>query len=295
MGKKQDTRNTPKVIPLPPEQQARKAARRKRRIRLRILRTALVLTVLLILAFIVALTVLHISGKVAQKNGEPASFLGVKEILVEGDTRYAAEDIIAASHLYVGQSLLVVNKVEAHNAILAQFPYLDYVDVGNSSFSTIVIKVRETTVMGAVQTGEEWLIVGENNHTLERVSTEGIPTGAVEITGADLVGVTLGEPLLEERSLRIVSTLLTAADTYGLENLTRIDMTEKTDIHIIWKGQIDVKLGNESNLATQVEALQKLLPVLLNNNGEGATGLLDMTSYADDDSANDRAIFTPAG
>lgn len=284
----------PTAVELTPEQRARKAARQKRRRRRRMMRTAIVLTVLLLLSLVITLAVLHISGKIAQKDGKPAGFLSVKEILVEGDTRYAPEDIIEASGLYVGESLLVINKVQAHNAILEKFPYLDFAGVGNSSFSTVVISVRETKVMGIVEGSADWLVLGENNHALERVSSEELPEDMVQIVGADLTGETVGEPLLDERSMRVASTILTAAETVGLEGLTRIDMAEKTNVRVQWKGQIDVLLGNESNLAGQIQALQKMLPTLIGNNGEGATGTLDMTSFADDDSTNDRGFFTPA-
>ena len=274
-------------------QQARQAMRRKRRLRRRILRTALVLTVLLVLALLVALLILHISGKAAQKKGETASFLVVKSIQVEGETRYSPEDIIRASHLYVGESLLVVNKVQAHNAILQQFPYLDHVDVGNASFSTIVIRVRETKVIGTVKTAQGWYVLGENNHALELVSAQDVFADTVRIIGAGTVNETVGEPLLDDRCLRVTRTLLNAANDCGLEGITCIDLTEKTNIRLLWKDQIDVQMGNESNLDAQVRVLQKFLPTILNNNGQSATGRLDMSSYADDDSGNDRAIFSP--
>ena len=273
---------------------ARKAARRKRRIRRRIIRIAIVLTALLLVALLIALVVLRISGGIAKDKGEAASLLAVKAIEVEGDTRYTDEEIIAASGIYVGESLLVINKVEAHNAVLARFPYLDTVDVGNASFSTIRIQVRETPVMGVVETATGYLVVGENNRALELITDEAtLPAGAVRIQEATLLEETVGKPLLNERSLRVTATLLSAARQYGLADVTGIQLGQKTNIRLMWKNQIEVVLGNESNLALQIKALVGILPTLLNNNGEGATGRLDMRSYADGDAANDRAIFSP--
>lgn len=283
-----------KPVPAPGTPEARQAARRKRRIRRRIIRMTIVLTVLLLLALIIALVVLRISGEIAHKNGSTTSFMAVKAIEVEGDTRYTDEEIIAASGIYVGESLLVVNKVEAHNTILAAFPYLDAVDVGNASFSTIRIQVRETPVMGVVETSAGYMVLGENNHALELITDEtALPTGAVRIRGAALVNETVGQPLLEERALNVCATLLVAARENGLTDLTLIDLTERTNICLMWKDQIQVVLGNESNLPLQIKALKGVLPTLLGNNGEGATGRLDMSSYADDDSSNDRSVFSP--
>ena len=286
-------KKSPEVNPRPTDRDARMAARKRKRRRLKMMRMAIVLTVLLLLALIIALVVLHISGSIAKHNGTKTEFLAVTAIDVTEDTRYTPEEIIEASGLFVGESLLVVNKVEAHNAILAQFPYLDYVDVSNSSFSTIHITVRETTVLGAVQLTDGFMVMGENNHALEQLAEEALPADMLRVYGADTVGQTVGETLLAERDMQMCRTLFAAAESYQLDNMSRIDLTEKTNVRIRWKEQIDVVLGNESNLAAQIKALTGILPTLLANNGDAVTGRLDMTSYADDDASNDRAIFSP--
>ncbi len=273
--------------PLPDSDAARKAARRKRRIRRRIIRTTIVLTVFLILVVLIGLLVLRITGA-------SISILAVKAVTVEGETRYAQEQIIKTGGIYVGQSLLVVNKVQAADNILAQFPYLEHVDVGSSSYGTIRIAVREARVMGVVETAAGYMVLGANNHALELITDEtALPAGAVRIRGAALLEETVGKNLLDERGLNVCTTLLTAAEQYGLSGITLIDMTEKTNIRLMWKDQIQVVLGNESNLTMQIKAFTGILPTLLGNNGDTATGRLDMSSYADDNSSNDRAIFSP--
>lgn len=271
----------------------RQRARRRRRRRKKLLGMAILTAGVLLLLLVVALVVLHITGTVAKNNGSQLSFLAVKDIRVEGDTRYSAEEVIQASGIYVGESLLVVNKVQAHDAILKQFPYLERVEVSNVSFSTIRIQVEETAVLGAVQTPDGFAMLGRNNHRLENLSEDRLPAGTVRIYGASLQGAQIGEDLLDERCLRIVRTLLTAVEQNGVESLTAIDLTEKTNIQAVWREQILLVLGNESNLAEEIRAFQALLPTLLKNNGEQAIGRLDMTSYSDDDSENNRAIFSP--
>ena len=271
----------------------RATARKRKRRRLKMMRLAIVMTVLLLLALIISLVVLHISGSIHKQNGTKTEFLAVTAIEVTEDTRYTPEQIIEASGLFVGESLLVVNKVEAHNAILAALPYLEYVDVSNSSFSTIHITVRETTVLGAVQVENGYIVLGENNHALERLAEEELPADMLRIFGAETVGDTVGETLLAARDIQMCRTLTTAAKTYKLENMSRINLTAKTNVRIRWKEQIEVILGNETNFPAQIKALTGILPTLLTNNGEAATGRLDMTFYADDDASNDRAIFSP--
>ena len=273
--------------------QAQRAARRRRRRRQRSLRISVLRSALRGFARIVAFIVLRITGTVAKNNGEKTSFLAVRDIIVEGDTRYSADEIIRESGIYVGESLLVVNKVQAHDRLLEKFPYLDRVEVGNASFSTIQIRVWETQVIGAVQTEDGYYVLGANDHALELLPGTALPEGCTRILGASLEGKQIGGRLLDARSLRIASALIEAADNTGLTDLTVIDMTEKTNIRAVWRDQICLVLGNETNLSDQIDAFQSLLPTLLQNNGERVIGRMDMTSYADDDPDNDRAIFSP--
>ena len=272
---------------------ARQAARKRRRRKLMIIRTMLVLAVVLLVALIATAVVMKIVADQKSARGESVSFLAVKEILVEGDTRYTDEEIIAASKLYVGQSLLSVNKVTAHDNLVNAFPYLETVEVGNASFYTLRIRVTEVPVLAVAECDDEWMILGENNRALERVTEENIPEGLVRIKGGTIVNNVVGKDLLDERSLRICRTLIAAAHRYGLENMTSIDVSSKTRLFLMLDERMQVVLGNETNLETQVSVLVNSLPTLYKNNGEDAAGRVDMMFYADTNTQNDKLIYTP--
>ncbi len=269
--------------------------RRRRRRRLFIRRTIVIVVALLLLVALVW-GIVEIA-KASQ--GKTTTFLGVKAIEVEcvdgeGTVRYTDEEIIRASGVYLDQSLLALNKVQASERVLAQFPYLDFVEVKNSSFSTVCIRVAEAQVLAVVQSGEDWLVVGENNHILEQVTSDTLPTGVLRVVGAKRLADAVGSDALEARDLRICTTLVNAIASSGLEGVTAIDMTAKTDLRLWWKDRVELVLGNESNLAAQVTAFQQMLPTLLEKNGDSVAGRLNMTTYADDNPDNDRAVFTPA-
>ena len=275
-------------------QQARQQARRRRRRKLMIIRTAIVLAVVLVLLLVGALVVMKIVGTQQSKRGETTTFLAVDSIVVEGDTRYTEEQIIETSGLYVGQSLLGVNKVKAHDALLEGLPYLNTVEISNTKFNVIRIRVTETEVMAAVKLDKkEWMIVGVNNHALERLATDQLPEGVLRVVGATLENEEIGAALMDERSLRITRTLSAAADLYDLTGLTTINMSKKTDVYILINERLKVLLGNETNLAAQIEMLEATLPTLYQNNGVNASGELDMRTFSDEDSGNDKAIYTP--
>ena len=272
---------------------ARLAARKKKRRRLMIRRTLLVLAIVLLVALIATAVVMKIVADQKSAKGESVNFLAVKEIVVEGDTRYTDEQIIEASKLFVGQSLLSVNKVTAHDNLTAAFPYLETVEVSNASFYTLRIRVTEVPEMAVVDCDGQWMILGDNNRALALVDEENIPAGLPRIKGASFEAQVVGKSLLDERSLRICQTLITAAKRYDLKNMTTIDISTKTKIFLMLDERMQVVLGNETNLATQVQVLVDTLPTLYRNNGEDATGRVDMMFYADTDSTNDKVIYTP--
>ncbi len=267
--------------------------KRRRRLRQLMLRRTTVVVVALLLVAALVWGVIEIA-KASQ--GQTTTFLGVKAIEVEcaeGSVRYTDEEIIRASGVYIDQSLLALNKVQASERVLEQFPYLDFVEVKNSSFSTVCIRVAEAQVIAAVQHGEGWLIVGDNNHILEQVTMEAIPAGVLRVVGAEPLSGELRADALSDREWRILETLTQAISAAGATDMTTVDMTTKTDLRLWWKDRMEIVLGNESNLAAQVAAFQQLLPTLLEKNGDSVTGQLNMTTYADDNTDNDRAVFTP--
>lgn len=272
---------------------ARQQERRRRRRRLMIQRTLLVLAVMLAVTLIGLCIGVKIHHDNKSARGESVRFLAVKEITVKGDTRYTDKEIIKASKLFEGQSLLSVNKVRAHDALLKKFPYLDTVKISNNSFYSLCIEVTEVPVMAAVEMPKDWMVLGVNNRALEKVSANKIPKGAVRIVGASLAGQKVGTNLLDERSLRICTTLIESAKKHGLKGMTTIDIRQKTRIVIMLNERMEVVLGNETNLDKQIGVLVDTLPTLYKNNGKDAAGRLSMVFYSDDDKSNDKAIYTP--
>lgn len=228
-----------------------------------------------------------------QQTDRPAVF-GVQKIEVVGDTRYDREAIIAASGIRIGQSIFSVNKIQAHDQILEQFPYIHQVDVGNASFDTIEIRVAEVEAIGALYSNGHWMVIGSHNKTVEELPMEGDRPGRyLYVKGVSPQEAKLGGKALDDRDFKVVTTLLSLFDRYQLTGIGAIDLSENSNIQLEWNQQITVYLGNESNLENQISLLVTILPQLLEDNGNTAAGRLDMRSYADDNTQNDQAVFTP--
>ena len=99
-------------------------------------------------------------------------FLTVREIIVNGNTRYDNNAIIAYSGIVKGQSAFRVNKVRAAEQITAAFPYIDGLQISTPEMGRVVIDVRETQAYVAVELPTAWAIVGENNRIVEMLPHE---------------------------------------------------------------------------------------------------------------------------
>ena len=228
--------------------------------------------------------------------GKPqkSPFLAVREIVVEGETRYDKEQIIQASGLFVGQSLLSVNKVQAYERIAAAFPYIESMEITNRTVDTICISVREATPAGAVYADGGWLVVSSAGKGLEKLPlTSDRPPRMRYIKGAALceeAGV--GRPVLEERSLSVVRTLTEGFVRYGFNEVSEIDLSDLTDISFLMEGALQVKLGADGNLEQELEVLSTTIPKLKNTYGETLRGVVDASSYSRQD-ATARVVYTP--
>ena len=244
---------------------------------------------------------------VGEMSEKPSAF-GVQEILVEGDTRYDEQAIIQASGIRVGQSVFSLNLKLAAQNVLSTFPYLETVDIQKVSFGTVRIALKEVEAIGARYADGSWIVVGSNGKALETLPVEGDrPPRYLYFKGATPETVTVGDAAMDEESLRIIRTLLTAFADFRqeaneaeelpavdlTEEIVEIDITDKADIRLNWKNRIVIRLGNESNLYKEINVLATSLALLQKSQGYGIAGQIDLRSYSDSDSDNNKLFYTP--
>lgn len=285
-----------------------KKKRRISRFHLAVILFAAILVVSAGLTVLLIVQALQGDAPDAAETPEKPSAFGVQEILVEGDTRYDEQEIIQASGIRVGQSVFSLNLKLAAQNVLAAFPYLETVDIQKVSFGTVRIALKEVEVIGARYADGAWIVVGSNGKALEALPVEGDrPPRYLYFKGVTPQTAVVGEAAMDEESLRIIRTLLTAFADFRQEadeaeelpavDLTReiveIDITNKADIRLNWKNRMVIKLGNESNLYKEINVLATSLALLQKSQGHGIAGQIDLRSYSDSDADNNKLFYTP--
>ena len=229
-----------------------------------------------------------------RKREASVALFGVQSVTVSGETRYDSEAIIQASGIRKGQSIFSLNKTKAHDAVLASFPYLETVEIFNDTLNTVEIRVTETKALGAMYFKGNWLVVGRNGKGLELLPLRSnTPPRYLYLKGVTPPeGAGVGANSLPDRCREIVDILQTAWETYQFTGVSEVDLSDLTNVRLRLNNRIMVKLGNTTQLNNQMAVLADSLKYVYESYGRRAEGVLDLSSYANED-ATDMVVFTP--
>lgn len=259
----------------------------------------LVTMLVLIAIFTVGTLFIWITMPKYGPDGQPVVSDGpftVRQITLEGNTHYREEVVLHATGLTKGQSIFNVNGNQISQALMQMFPYYTSVDVKTLNMSEVKITVTETAVIGVVHQNGTWISVGANGKAVEMTPvTTARPKGLLYFKGtiAPEGGIVIGGMAMDDYSFSIINTLLSAMAQYGLTDIIEIDVGNLSDIRMNWRGQIDIRMGNPSNLTYEVGAIADVLPKLIAARGEKVSGVLNLTSYSNE-ALDDQVVFTPS-
>jgi len=181
-------------------------------------------------------------------------FFRVNEIQVEGETRYTAEQVVAASGIDFGTHLFFVDGMAARREIQARLPYVGQVEILRRFPNRIVIAVDETAPVALFRFEQGYLILDRNAKILERADEApsslrlirllGLPEPILPREGETLA---LGEAGRER--LRYLQNILGALSTMGVvSEVSFVDMTELHDPEVHYADRFTVRLGPNRNL-----------------------------------------------
>ena len=180
-------------------------------------------------------------------------------IEVEGNSRYTAEQIIAPSGLEEGQNLLHIDTKSAEQRISTALTYIDMTEVK---------RVFPTKIKIVVQEAEKWYQVSANGVSasisrMGRIVELGADSSLPVVEGFDPVELSAGFMLESNESgkTEIPSLILEKAEQYGINNISRIDLTDRFGISIDCGDNVTLELGGiadiDSKLAVAAGTLKK--------------------------------------
>lgn len=236
---------------LTPEEKAirKKKIQRKKRIRIALVMTCLALLVVLIASPIVMLVLFRVNG-----------------FAVEGISPYSKEEIINASGIEKGKSLIFVDIDEAKAAIEKNLPYTDEVVIKRKLPDTVVIRYGETKRTCAIQIGGgAYALTDSKLKVLEHVSD--VPEGIILIKGAAPVKADIGTVLsfaneteknkdaeqTTDRTKDVILRVLSAIPEEETVNVNMVDFSSFNNIYLIYKERVVMRFGESTDIEPRID------------------------------------------
>lgn len=203
-------------------------------------------------------------------------FFRVEEMVVSGNERYTAQQVIDASGIAQGDNLFGMNKFDTARRIRRQLPYVEGVNIRRGWPDALIITVTECQAAARLPGEEgEWLI-SKSGKMLELV--ENADAGVIRVDGLRAVQPEAGLPLVVRENQQIrgdgLLNLLRGLDQGDmLKKVTWIDMTSPSYILMDYDARFTVKLPVNGDFDYLLGAMGKAVATL----EDYETGTLDLT------------------
>lgn len=178
-------------------------------------------------------------------------------IEVEGNQRYSADEIISASGLVTGRSLLDIDENAAKERIISSLAYIDMAEVTKSFPTKMKISVKEAEKWYNLQHGGSYFIVSRLGKVIEAAKDSSLPVIKGYEPDEPSVGVYLTSQV--DGKTDIPAQVLTAAETAGLTGITSMDITDRFEIKVLVDDRITLELGNATQLENKMYIAKELI------------------------------------
>ena len=188
-------------------------------------------------------------------------FFPVKQIEVEGDSRYAYSEIIEESGLKIGNRLFYANKSKAENKILQSFPYLESVTVESYFPNKIKITIREFSDIyllrherGFCYVNGDFEILEIIDHTTTFDEFSGIYVKLENVVSGEIGDVYSGED--SDRAKELIEYI----KQYGFyQYLNIVDVDNRYDNSFVVGKKYKLVIGSMADVEEKVENIFKVV------------------------------------
>lgn len=203
-------------------------------------------------------------------------FFKVKTVTVSGTNRYEEWTVRQASGIKEGEGLLSVSGAKAAGKIWAELPYVKEVQIGIKLPDTVKIDIVESSVAYSIKAKDEtWWLISAEGKVLEQLADEeaanavtrieglvlAVPVGkqaqAYEEVGQNAFGETLPVSVSGRERLDVLKQILQNLEINEvMGTVTRIDVTQPTDLRLWFGEKYRIDLGDGSRIDYKIECMQ---------------------------------------
>lgn len=203
------------------------------------------------------------------------AFFKIDDIIVEGETRYTHEDIIAASMIKKNDNLILCNTSPGEEKIVEKFPYVETVDIQKKLFNKVVIKIKEAKPTSIIENKGKYYVLSKNGKIIEidEKKMYDVPI----ILGAKLKSEKLCDyaEYENENVAMYIKEIMAQVKQYEIKNIATIDITSLTNIILIRKNGFKLIIGAPENLDYKFKTAKAIMEQNVSDND---IGVLDVST-----------------
>ena len=196
----------------------------------------------------------------------------VKTFTIEGIAPYTNEEVIAASGIQQGKSLVFADIDDAIENIEKTLPYTNNVVITKKLPSGIIIRLESTEKEYAVALSNGTYAMLDKNLKVLEYAPE-VPDGMTLIKGAVPVESKIGETIAfvnevsdkkdeaegVDRVKQLILEITKAIDDNGIKDIDLVDVSSSSNIHLIYQKRIVLNLGDSSEISSKLSLGKRVI------------------------------------
>lgn len=220
-------------------------------------------------------------------------FFNVENITVSGASNYTADEIINASGIKAGDNLVRTSTERCENMIESRLVYIENATVTRHFPNTMVINV-EASVPAANFICEGYtLLISSGGKVLDKLQEQ--KAGLLNFTGTDPLPELIPGAQFQssdEHKDTAISTLMKYFTENQSENITMVDVTNRSELSYTYDSRITVRLGSINDIDYKMKFSEEIIRTKIGEKTEGVLTILsDSTgaSFLDKESLENNA------
>ena len=194
----------------------------------------------------------------------------LEQVEVSGLTLYSNDQVLAVGGVESGANLIRTDTKVIEKRLTDTLPYLKSVTVTKDYPHAIRISVVEETKCADIELNGKYYIAAKSGKILE------VGNAVHDVTMPLVTGFQLKDPELcgeltseDELKAKVLMQLIEAIEKSGLKKVTSIDISERTDIIVMYDNRIKLKLGSSMDLEYKLSCMKSVIEKKLNSTFEG--------------------------
>ena len=203
-------------------------------------------------------------------------FFKIETIEAEGLTHYTPEEVIQTTGIQLEDNLFRVDDRKVSQALTDTYPYIESVQLRRNLPSKLTLKITEAQPLGTfLQEDGSYVVVSDKGRVLE-LGSGTPPSGILVVNGVTIEDAQLCKNIPEENneSLGMLRYLVEAINATGFENITKIDLSDRLNMYIVYEDRVKIELGSENQLPDKLDFAKYALD---NNVRADFEGIMDAT------------------